>query len=1411
MTQWGTLLVKLMGRLTRMLAALLALALLAVGAVWALLHNEAFTEHALPLLPGVTVVSPQGALLGDFRAARIDVGLPRGGRLTLVEPAWQGARITLEPAAAWHVGLEMASLKARKLQLMWVGSPTSTPSPAAPDLNLPLAVRVQRVQVAEADSSLWGAPFQALDAAVSLQQPDAKGQVLHRLQLKSLSWQGWSAQGEGQLGLGRGLPLALNLQAAQVSSASVSSASDQQPAGRVVLHAQGPVSQLKVQAQLSWQQAPRAAQSLALDAEVAPFAAWPLPRLQASAQALNLNEILADLPQTRLQGRLELLPAAKQDMRLLVDLRNELAGAWDEQRLPVRQVRGQVVLPAARAAGQLAQIGRQGELDVSLLLPSTGRHEDGQLAVQGGWGGQRVLKANWTGLEPQSLHHLAPPLQLRGSLLLKPDWASVDKGRALALADLRSLVQVDVKGWYGHSYLAVPVAAGSSMARLMSKPDVPVSLTLNGRYAPGQFDVATLGLKAESAQADLSNAALRWGPAAGPVAWRVSGRLKVNAFDPQVWLPWPTGVNGRNLLTGQVDVALDANWRGQAALDLAPSWLAGVPLSGQAQWLSPNNRAVMSLKLDMRAGGNSVQATADLPWHPGPQGQPKWGQDAHWQGAVHAPALADLQPMAPLLGARQVSGVIEGSFKGQGVWPALSTDGQVSVSKLQWVSTGGMTTGLAAAQASWAVEGLSVNAPLKVQLDVSQWQMAHVMLDKARWQVTGSLGQHQSRLSADVTHEGSGGKVSAFHVGAAFQGGWQAQASTWQGQVSELLIAMGGESPRQLLQAQPFGISWHEGADARAVQLDGATALNVMGAGLHLRRLSWRTLAGQADAMGEVDVALELDPLNLPALLTSWQPQAGWGGDLMVTGGVQLKHSQRQPWVVDAFVARQSGDITLSEPTIQGNSAQRLGIREARVALQARDGIWSLSEQFEGRVLGELRGRQVVHAASADQLPAPADPLSGELDLQIANLRPWGTWVPAGWRLTGQLQAKAEVGGTLGAPQYRGMVRGQNLGLGQALMGVNLTDGRLQLDLEGEHIKLTELVAQGGAQGGQVSAQGQATLGASPQAQLTVKAERFALLQRVDRRVVISGDAQARFDQEGIDVTGQIQVDEGLIDITRSDAPTVGDDVNVINRPGQDAEEQADASAGNAGPKRKLNANLSVDLGHKLKLRGKGLDAFLAGKLKVATPSNRPAVNGTVHVENGTFAAYGQKLVIERGDVAFTGPVENPRLDILAMRPQSPTAADSDVKVGVNITGTAQDPRIRLYSDPALSETEKLSWLVLGRAPTGLGGADIGLLQSAAVALLSGENSSPSDNLVTMLGLDELSVRQSENATTTARDTVVNLGKQVSKYWYVGYERNLNATSGNWQLIYKLAKRFTVRAQAGDDNAVDFIWSWRWD
>ena len=120
---------------------------------------------------------------------------------------------------------------------------------------------------------------------------------------------------------------------------------------------------------------------------------------------------------------------------------------------------------------------------------------------------------------------------------------------------------------------------------------------------------------------------------------------------------------------------------------------------------------------------------------------------------------------------------------------------------------------------------------------------------------------------------------------------------------------------------------------------------------------------------------------------------------------------------------------------------------------------------------------------------------------------------------------------------------------------------------------------------------------------------------------------------------------------------------------------------------------------------------------------------------------------------------------------------------------------------------DKLSWLVLGRASEGLGRTDTALLQRAALALLAGESGGGTGQLTKAIGLDEVSVRQGEGEV---RETIVSLGKQLSQRWYVGYERGLNATAGSWQLIYRIAQRFTLRAQSGIDNSLDLIWSWRW-
>jgi translocation and assembly module TamB len=90
-----------------------------------------------------------------------------------------------------------------------------------------------------------------------------------------------------------------------------------------------------------------------------------------------------------------------------------------------------------------------------------------------------------------------------------------------------------------------------------------------------------------------------------------------------------------------------------------------------------------------------------------------------------------------------------------------------------------------------------------------------------------------------------------------------------------------------------------------------------------------------------------------------------------------------------------------------------------------------------------------------------------------------------------------------------------------------------------------------------------------------------------------------------------------------------------------------------------------------------------------------------------------------------------------------------------------------------------------------------------------GEDGGPADGLLSKIGLSDFNVRQANDGTV--QTTVVSLGKQISRRWYVGYERGVNATAGTWQLIYRVAQRLTVRAQSGSDSALDAIWTWRWD
>ena len=272
---------------------------------------------------------------------------------------------------------------------------------------------------------------------------------------------------------------------------------------------------------------------------------------------------------------------------------------------------------------------------------------------------------------------------------------------------------------------------------------------------------------------------------------------------------------------------------------------------------------------------------------------------------------------------------------------------------------------------------------------------------------------------------------------------------------------------------------------------------------------------------------------------------------------------------------------------------------------------------------------------------------------------------------------------------------------------------------------------------------------------------------------------------------------------SRSRATVPADTRQTIRTAG--ATSETNTSSGIAmRPNPAIGADIQVgiDLGSDFRVRGSGLDTRITGRLTVQggpTIRDMPRLVGTVNTDLGTFRAYGQDLQIESGRIAFAGAPGNPSIDIVAVR------RNINVRVGVRLYGTAQQPLVKLFSEPAMPDSERLSWLVLGRSS--YDAADTALLQRAAVALLSGEGRGISGQLADALGLDDVEFKGGESLESGG----VLLGKRFSKHFYLAYEKGLDATVGTLYFFLDINRALKLRAQTGQQSALDLIYTVSYD
>ncbi|MEY4908082.1 MAG: hypothetical protein RL260_1800 [Pseudomonadota bacterium] len=1379
-----------------LLAGLVLLVVGLVGGLYAALASEAGSRWLLGLVPGLQSSGVRGCLLDDFDADQLRYRLNARQVLQIDQLRWRGVHL------GWPEGkaplLSLAQLSIGHLDLQ--GSAASDDPPVLPTaLNLPVNVQIGEVRIDRLSvDALRARPVRGLSAALSLQA--GRGGV-HRVDALQLHWDRLALHGLATLGSDAPMPLEARLVLTPEAPSSPDSTGTLAQDWRIDLRAHGPLQQIAIDTRLIAR-----GQSLDVQAEVRPAQRQPLSHLQARLQALDLAPFASGLPTTALSGQIDALldtrprtGAAQPRLQVQLELQNLRPGTWARHLVPVESVK-------ITASGD-PRNPDTGTLDALLVSLHDGSEPAGTMLGSGRWslsgqGAQRrldaALSSTWQDLYPARLDPRAPAVQLSGPLTLT-------YGQSLGEnpdASRRVTLHTDLRGQL--------VGAGLPEVRLL----------LQAQATPQRIDLEQLQARSGAARLDASGHAEQ-----ADAHWQVQLKANLDAFDPSVWWPGETqtlGPRGTHRLDGQFDTDLRipahpaadlaglAEITGRADLRIDPSLVAGVPLAGQLklQTRAGTTHAAHAASparwsLDLKASAGAPTGTADATdLHLTGDLTPSGSED-HWTLQWKSSAPERLNPWFKLAGsATQVSGDTQGELDLTGRWPRVRSSGQTRSAQLRLPQTE-----LQGLDLHWKLGTFPADT-IDLAADLASLRTGSQRLGTVALRIQGTAASHQlqlrSQIEAPARADTPARRLQAL---LSLDGGLADELGTtlehrdtglhWNGKIAQLelrdLVPSGATGPLSsaplpaLLQLDPAApLSLVQDTSGFAVKL-GASRLTLMDAQFQLDSADW-----QSGATPRMGLRARLSPLRVAPLLARAQPDFGWGGDLTLGGRIELLSTPEQ-FTADIALQRDSGDLSVEDPDL-GTGPRRLGLADLKLRLNAADGVWRLTQLVSGGNLGSLNGQQTVRTDRHALWPAADAPVAGQIDLQVAQLGHWGRWLPPGWRLSGQLATEARVGGTFGAPAFSGELNGSQIAVRNTLQGVDWTDAQLKVLLAGETARIDTFSVRAGA--GTLSARGEATLGAAPRLNVKVSADHFAALQRVDRKVVVSGEADLVLDAQSTQLKGRVRADEGRFDFTQSDAPGLADDVEVDRGRGEARTRDTSATS-----RRTTTLDLRADLGDAFVLRGRGLNTRLAGELRLSSPANRLAIHGNIRAVDGTYAAYGQKLRIDRSVIAFTGVADNPRLDIESIRPDL-----EDVRVGVTVTGTAQNPRIRLFSEPTMTDTDRLSWLILGRASDGLGRTDLALLQRAAYALIAGESDGPS--FVERIGLDQLSVRQAGDGDT--RETVVTLGKQISQRWYVGYERSLNAASGTWQLIYRAAQRFTLRAQSGTENALDLIWTWKW-
>ncbi len=764
-----------------------------------------------------------------------------------------------------------------------------------------------------------------------------------------------------------------------------------------------------------------------------------------------------------------------------------------------------------------------------------------------------------------------------------------------------------------------------------------------------------------------------------------------------------------------------------------------------------------------------------------------------------------------------------------------------------------------------------LNAP-QLQLDLPQGEGVGTLktdLRDLRLKVEGNASRADISLQGEV-REGKRRLVLDTALQAGFARPEQGKALTAQASIQRLkLRAQDGvhKGPWALTLDAPVAVDFAKSATGD-VRVSASAASASLGAPVPGKvALRWEPVTFEQSASGATLLKTQGSITGVPLAWTELvsgkkdSPLKKFGLDTNLVFGGQWKVNAADKLTAQVKLQRTSGDLRIAlDGAAPATSIESTGSApDAKAALRSASSTISAGVRaieltvdasgtdVRASFVWDSERAGVVRAEAASRLTRNEEgwswpentPITGKVRAQLPQVGIWSVLAPPGWRVNGTLDADVALSGSRADPRWQGTLGADKLAVQSLLDGVDLKDGHLRAKLAGNRVDITEFHLEGGhgnssriagfsgnltsapTGGGSLDGSGSVQWGgasgsaANDESNLRMdfqaRAKSLQVLVRADRQVSVSGTLEASLRERQFKLRGDLTIDRASIILPDAGAPSLGDDVVVrsaaLDKKAQEKVQEVATAAAKAQTVLPPDVVVKIDLGNDFALQGLGITTRLEGQLTIRSAKQAgapPTVVGEVRTVAGRYRAWGQMLDVETGLIRFNGAYDNPSLNILALRP------NIDVRAGVQVTGSARNPRVRLYSEPDLPDAEKLSWVVLGRGAAG-GGAEAAVLQQAALALLGGKNGGGAGtNVASKLGLDEIGFK-GPGAGEDASGAALTFGKRLSKDLYVTYERSLSGTLGTLYIFYDLTKRLRLRGQTGEDTGLDLIYTIRYE